>query len=381
MKRYKITALMLSLAFVFASLTACSSAKGEEVKVRPQNEDDEVIEISVDESSDQSEETEETPKETKSEDTEIVTEATVVKEDFGTARYNSYMEYCGELHEENENLVFAFSLDFSFSPYQYDLVAYDPTSEEYVKYYCNNEGVMSPVGKGTAGGDLDSYAIYGALPYEEFIKLPYMMETDSEKLPEMVDSLPDGLYFGSVMAISDDATKLYLCVGEGVIFTKEEYLALKEGDKIRVDFYGTEFVTVESVDESVTDSNRVKLDSEGIWFVCGEGTTSPTDYILYTDSDNPIYINEKIVCVPVSEECQIVDYFGWLLNEGYESDMKDFQEAQGLDTLLSKTEFWYYHLTSQFSYESSCGFIPVWGFVYPVYIMDGQVVYLDLEWR
>ena len=47
---------------------------------------------------------------------------------------------------------------------------------------------------------------------------------------------------------------------------------------------------------------------------------------LYTDSDNPIYINEKIVCVPVSEECQIVDYFGWLLNEGYESDMKDFQE-------------------------------------------------------
>ena len=221
------------------------------------------------------------------------------------------------------------------------------------------------------------------ITYEDLIKFPCMLETYELNFTdfEIADTLDDGRYIGSVEAVSEDGSMVYAILSEPVIFTEDEYFDLQVGDTIDVDFYGTDVLTITSVDESRTDYARITFDCENIWFDQGIYTENTTDYILMTDSQNPVGVNPKAVILPVASYCKITDSFGWLLEEDYEQDMADFMNKQDLDAPLANTTFWYYMATYQYRCESSNGWTPVWGCLYPTEVKSGQLTSMNLEWR
>ncbi len=281
---------------------------------------------------------------------------------------------------------FGYNEDYSTTPPSYSLETYCPTTGEYACYFCDG-GVMTLVDSYFIEEEFSQGIMNITCPYDVFMKIPCMCMVFTDTFS---DNLADGRYFGSVMAVTDDASELLVYAGHQISLTEEEYLALKPGDQIEAGFYGYDYFTVVSVDESKTDSNRVEFDidkNDALKFEQGGPyAENDTDFVLMGSNDCPAYIDGSIAILTLASDCKIDDegFSVFTLPEGFEADAKAYAESQGLEAPFATSACYYYFFSVQedgFGYESSNGWTPVYGCLWPFEVTDGQISYMNLEIR
>jgi len=389
MRRFKLVALLICLSLIMSMAVSCSGSSKERTKRHDRDDDEEETEIET--------ETEETtPTEAPTEPTEepttepteeptteppVTTPEIYVDQGFGSMRYSTYMSLCSELNDANKDYLFGFREDFDNRPIEFDLLTYDPDSKILTTYYCDDSGNLIELDTNRIDAG-EEYMIEYLLTFDELSKYPCMIDADymNSKI-EFVSSLPDGKYFGSIDAISNDGTKALLSLGEGVILSEEEYKNLKVGDKIKVDFYDTEYITVTEVNDTDDPYMGIRFDIDYVWFSQGAYTDNSTDYVLLTDSDVPVSTNDRLVIIDLASDCEVDDTFGWLMAEGYEEGMKKMIEDEGYTNPLQTSSFWYFHYTYEYKIESSNGWTPMWGLVLPAVVKNGELVKFCIGWR
>ena len=379
MKRIRTISMIMAISMM-AMVASCSSKTTvESIKVRSGN--DGVTEATLEITTETVEETtvetttesttEETTEETTTEETTEATTAAPEDNSAGSIRYRAYMEYCSQLDSEGD-YYFAFKEDYDYKPLSFDLEVYDETNKVYTCYYYTDEGEMTEKESYEYKSEASKYGV----KFDAFSKLPCMTRTGVFKTDIMVDEIPDGRYFGSIAAISMDGTKMYIWAGEPITLTEDDFLNLQAGDVI--DVYGG--LTVASVNESYTDGRRVSFEDNdsGLWFTNDEYLGNGGGYILENSNDNPATTNTKIVEVPISPNCEFDDHFTLFVDQG---DVDTYILDNNLTVPLTKTAFWYYTATYEYAQESSNGWIPAYGCLYPIIIENGEVVQVSLQWR
>ena len=167
----------------------------------------------------------------------------------------------------------------------------------------------------------------------------------------------------------------------------------KVGDQIKVDYFNLEYVIVTAVDESKTGPDRVTIDStnedgyeEDLW-LC-QGVTpyveNENDYIFMSSNDCPVSHNHKIVVLPISPDCEINDtMFGLMMSGGsYKDQAVEYAEENGLTSPLASMDWFYFNMVvDDYRCESSNGWSPVYGLLWPAEVEDGVLTYMNIEAR
>jgi len=383
MKRIRAGALLICLSLILVSLTSCDSTSSKETRRSRDRRNRSTEEAETEET--QSEETAPVTDvtETETEVTEPTVEPTfdTSDEDPGDLRYEIYMEFCKGYSEIDRNYLFGFSENYGTSPMTFNVLMYEPDFKTLNTYYYDDYNSFDLIDSELITEDTE-YKIKNLLPYEEFSKFPCMISEDEFWEPIVfADKIEDGRYFGDSIAFSNDGTKAFLLLGEGIIYTEEEFNNLKVGDKIKIDFYETEYATVTEVNDSDEAYDRVKFDIDYIWFDKGVYTENKTDYILMSDSENPVYTNTRLVILDIAPDVKVTDRYSWLMGDGYEDAQAQFIEDNGYTNPLQMTPFWYYSSIYEFRRESSNGWSPMFGLIYPVVIENGEIASINIEWR
>lgn len=379
MKRIKAEVLIICMSLMVTSFAACNSrSTGETINVRNKDvkettEDTTTIETTAETTAEET--TESTTKMT--EETTTVSPADLSN---GDSRYEMYMGFCENHNEIDPDYLFGFSNNYGVAPLTFNVMMYDPDFKTLTTYFYNEEGSFDLVASETIG-DNQEYKIEHLLSYDDLCKLPCMISEDDFWEPMVfADKLDDGRYFGDAIAFSNDGTKAFLLLGKGIIYTEEEFNKLKVGDKIKIDYYGTEYATVTEVNDSEYDYEKVILDCD-LWFEQGSYTENETDYILMSDSSNPVYTDAKLVTLDLAPDADVTDTYRWLMGDNFEDAKIQFVEDNGYENTLQVTDFWYYNAINEYRRESSNGWTPMFGLVYPVVIENGVISSINLEWR
>lgn len=380
MKKQKAAALLLGFTLTAFSFAACNvefkkDAETSEATEAIATEEKETEAMTENET--ESTEPSEKPTEA-SEETEPDISSDVIGEGYGPDRYTAYRDFATELKEEDDDLLFNYMENYSFDDiYRFDLTTYCPETGEVSVYYCSDDGFMHLQITYVIDESSREDALIAFNSYEDFMKLPFMTARVPADL--ITDSVPDGFYFGDVLAVNEDLDTFFISLSEPVILTEEEFLNLKVGDKIRVDLVGLEYVTVESVDESKTDWGRVRFNStsdSGYDYCINISkcsyTPDETDYYLYGVNDYPVTINEKYIAMPIADNCMIDDTN--YLAGAYIEDAKKYAMENNLTTPFGQCSLWYFNVTeSLFDLEPSNGWIQFSGLGYPTIVKDGKI--------
>ncbi len=392
MRRIKFVSLLICLCLLMSMAVSCSGSSKERTKRSDRDDEEEETEIET-----ETEETEptEAPTEPTEEPTTVPTEEPTteplteeppvttpeiyVDKGFGTMRYSTYMSLCSELNDGNSDYLFGFERHYNSRPVEFELLAYDPESKILTTYYCDDSGELIVLETNDIDED-EEYMIKYLVTFDVLSKYPCMVESDfcyGEE--DLVSSLPDGYYFGRIVAVSNDGTRALLSLGEGIILSEEEYKNLKVGDKIKVDQYEGEYATVTEVIET-DDSYDIKFDLDFIWFRQGTYLDDESAYILLSQSDQPVTINDSLIYLDLASDCEVKDSFGWLLYGGYEEGMEKMIEEEGYTNPLQTSSFWYYNYISEFKSESSNDWTPMYGLIHPAVIENGEIVKFCIGW-
>lgn len=381
MKRIKAEALILCLSLMITSLAACNSKSTDEtIKVRNKDVAETTEDITTIETTEATTTTEETTVETTTKITEETEPVSSGNPGAGDARYDTYMEFCRGYNNVDPDYLFGFSNNYGVAPWTFNVLMYDPDFKTLTTYFYDGEKSFDLIAQETIDENSE-YKIEHLLSYDDLCKLPCMISEDDFWEPMVfADKLDDGRYFGDAIAFSNDGTRAFLLLGKGIIYTEEEFNKLKVGDKIKIDYYGTEYATVTEVNDSEYDYEKVILDCD-LWFEQGSYTENETDYILMSDSSNPVYTDAKLVTLDLAPDADVTDTYRWLMGDNFEDAKIQFVEDNGYENALQVTDFWYYNAINEYRRESSNGWTPMFGLVYPVVIENGEISSINLEWR
>ena len=100
-----------------------------------------------------------------------------------------------------------------------------------------------------------------------------------------------------------------------------------------------------------------------------------------SDSSNPVYTDTKLVTLDIAPDADVTDTYRWLMGDNFEDAKIQFVEDNGYENALQVTDFWYYNAINEYRIESSNGWTPMFGLVYPVVIENGEISSINLEWR
>lgn len=317
-----------------------------------------------------------------SEETTAETVDNVVAKGFGAERFKSYRDYATQLHNENPDLRFYYEENYEYKPLQFNLCVFDPEWASVMIYYCSDMGEMQLLETYTVENPEALLATTNS--YETFMNMPLMMSGAGSN-DNFVGSIDDGRYFGSIIAFNESATKMLVSVGTPITMTKDELLSLKEGDKVEVGLSYLDYITVKVVNTSAYGSDRIVFDTS--YVVDGETLYADirlevdpypdgSDYIFMIGNENPLAKDYKVVELTVSPDCEIseIGFASVMIGGEFADDMKEFIDEQGYTTVLSKTITYYYAMElDDFKRETSNGWFPVYGLLYPVCIENGQV--------
>ncbi len=291
--------------------------------------------------------------------------------------YNAYMEFAATCAEDFESeLLFRFERNFADGKEKWSLIISYPDSN-MSEVYEYNGGAVSYVGA------LDYYDEHG-MSYGLFRELPCMIDFYGSSYGDSLAEPVDGRYFGNIEACAADGSMMLISIGDPFILTEEEYNSLEIGDVIDVPplYTGDEpGMTVTDITE-VNGRRDVELDDGAeCWFDQGGYTENPTDYILMTSSDNPLWFNPRLVLVDVAADCEITDTFEYLFNDDEQVMYSVWSPDAGSNALL-RTAFWFYEVDlSEYTPEVVNGWLPVGGLAYPVVIRNGELTSINIEWR
>ena len=372
MKSYRRAAALLLTAALMMDITGCLNLDRSLVELEEETEETEVTEAS-----ETAVETVET-----SEETVPPTAPTVLSysDNFSDAQtsYDAYVEFVDSFIEDYEGeVLFSYTRDYYHRDFGWCLGIVYPDQEMTEVYECVD-------GEVTYIGTLD-YCAFDAMPYEVFSALPCMCDFHcSNNVYEMEDPI-DGRYFGDIVAVSADGSSLLLLIGDPFILTEEEYRDLEEGDVIDTPpiYEGDDpGMTVTDILET-GDHRYVQIDNGAeCWFVQGSYTEDPTDYILMTNSDNPVRFNPRLVLVPLADNCDVTDTYSFLISNGDDSQFDGWNTDPEANALTSSV-YWYFETeVAPNPPEVISGWLPIGsGLAYPVVIENGEVTSINIEWR
>jgi len=393
MRRIKFVSLLICLCLLMSMAVSCSGSSKERTKRSDRDDEEEETEIETETETEETEPTE-APTEPTEEPTTVPTEEPTtepptkppvttpeiyIDKGFGTMRYSTYMSLCSELNDGNSDYLFGFAERYKDKPNEFDLLVYDPDSNELTTYFCDNSGELSVL-ETERIDEGEEYMIKELLTFDELSKYPCMIDSRySYGEEDFVSSLPDGYYFGRIVAVSNDGTRVLLSLGEGIVLSEEEYKDLKVGDKIKVDQDEGEYATITEVIET-DDSYDIKFDLDFLWFRQGTYLDDKSAYQLLSQSDLPVTINDRLIYLDLASDCEVKDSFGWLMYEGYEEGMEKMIEEEGYTNPLQTSSFWYYNYISEYKIESSNDWTPMHGLIHPAVIENGEIVKFYIGW-
>ena len=216
--------------------------------------------------------------------------------------------------------------------------------------------------------------------YDDFMKLPCLLNLYICSYYEITDSIDDGTYYGEIVAVSEDGDYMLVTAGDPVSVTKEEYDALEVGDVV----YSGEFsgdVYVQEIDDK---GNKI-LSDYSMWFAPNGFTGNEDEYILVTSSVNPMTVNDKLFVVPISPDCEIDDHTEYLFSEPAWNEM-DGSYDEYLDNLedstsLQETLYWFHFMVNNESGSLGNGWRETGGLIYPIVVENGEVTMMSIQWR
>lgn len=367
MKTYKRTAALLLSAALMMGITGCLNLDRSMADLEEETE--EAAETEATETSETAVETSE----------EIVEETVTYSEDVSDNQttYDAFREFVDSFVEDYEGeLLFSYEKYYFEGNNRWQLHISYPDLDMTEVYECV-DGVVTYV------GTLDYYES-NCLPYDLFTELPCLLEIYNSDIENDIDNPVDGRYFGGIEAAAVDGSYVLLMVGDPVILTEEEYNSLEIGDVIDCPAsYSGEEADLTVTDITETNGYRDVEIGDGFeyWFIQGAYTEDPSDYMLMTSSDNPVWFTPRMMLVPIAEDCEVTDTYSFLMTDGDGSQFEGWNTDPDANALTSSV-YWYFETQAQSNPpEEVNGWVSTGGLVYPVVIENGEVTSINIEWR
>ena len=287
--------------------------------------------------------------------------------------YQLYRQYAEELNSQEEGLLYGYHftrLAAGVDQFWVLAVVYpDGTFGDFVSV----DGVMTDISNDvTTNCTLDAM-----LPYDDFMKLPYLAENFYLSDAEIVDTIEDGRYFGNVYAFTEDGRYMFAIVGDPVTVTPEKYEALEVGDLICTGPSGVDFVVTDITYNDDGSVKKVRV-NDHCWFLNDKLTLGDTYHLISGESD-PVYINYRAVVIPVADDCGIDDQFAYYIPDGYDAYVEGLEDPN----VITSSAFWYQQLLNAEDdpdyKDYGNGWMRSYALLYPIDIRNGQAVGMSLQ--
>lgn len=221
-----------------------------------------------------------------------------------------------------------------------------------------------------------------ALTYDELKRFPCLIAMDYSSSvlrdAEYPDSLADGTYVGSIIAMSEDGTRLYMYVSEVVTFDRDFAESLQVGDSIGCSVNGRE-LTVTDIGTETDQNGEEQIMYIGLTDSCHlhpyTGIGDNDTFVLCQDSC-PYFEPRYVVELPVSPSCEVTDAFDILV------ELPEYADQVPTGNPLLDSYWWYVH--SGDSYVPalySNGWYQCSGLLFPIEVRNGEIVRVNIEWR
>ncbi len=268
MKMKKAAALLLSLALSASVFAACDKEKAKET------ENSETTGTTEEETTAGETTTSETTE--PSETTDVFIANLSSYDDLTPDEvYEKYRAFATELEQKNNEAGFYYGFYDHFQDGKRIWILAVSNGATDFGYYTSINGEMIDVTE-ELGWEMPEKGIFS---FNLFMRFPCILELRTTEINEFAESLGDGVYYGNILAASENVDKMIVEVWKPVQFNPEEYSALKVGD------------------------------------------------------------HHMLALVSVDPNCKIEDHYGWVYTEieGYEDYLNDNPDL----TAVEKTLFWY----------------------------------------
>lgn len=306
-----------------------------------------------------------TPAQTETEDTTPVSNPVTITD---TGIYSNVMAFIDEQHQADPNAKFAITDEWDYWGIWVE-------SNGSIQEYRYVDEQLTPTGRNEA----DFW--YVTVDYDVIRKYPTLCEVyawvGSEEIIEVVDHVPDGVYFGGIVAVSEDCSSAFITLGNAVTRPRDELARYNVGDTIYIEEIDYDFV--------VSDIGDNWIDNEDFepWFANDYTSCLPDSDVLMlmTASDNPFIYDKRLAVLPIDPDCKITDIFSIL------SGTNQADPSLNTGNVLSQSYYWTYMMRDEpVSIEhrldmSNNGYINAWGLLYPVVVREGRIVEMNIEWR
>ena len=214
--------------------------------------------------------------------------------------------------------------------------------------------------------------------YEGIVSMPYLVPGYARG--ELVTSLEDGIYYGELIALSEDGTSIYVYAGNAVTFDRAYIESLSEGDQVTYICNGVECVsTISEISEYTDDDGVVHesywLDNAELW-ISDDYEGDPDTMMLMSASYNPCREYNYTVVLPIASSCEVTDTFDRLYGDIDMSDMVPTGNP------IFDSRYWYVISSNESRDDLEDGWYRECCYLlYPIEIRNGEVVRLNVEWR
>ena len=373
MKALRTTAVLLTSAILALSVVSCSSEK---------DNDDDAGERTDAESVEEQENVDPADTEGEAADPTVTVTPGIAPANAGTVPYfpddylvnqdyDILMNFIEEKNAEDGSYTFSIaeSYDANARAWYWGIWVIEPDGSAVE--YRNIDGVAAESGQSIDFWYGDSY------DYDTISRVPVLFDTQTSSC-NVVDSLKDGLYIGSLIGVSIDCSYVVANIGSAIYRSADELAGLEPGDVVSFPELDLE-LTIDTIDGdyiSFTDS----------WYYLvlhqAQRFSDRAIYALCEAGDCPVGYDYRLAVLPVADNCVVNDTFSILTGR----DKVDPSLSQG--NSLSESYYWTYLISDDapdmIYYRaalSNNGYVYAYGLTYPLELSDGRVVRLCLEWR
>lgn len=299
-----------------------------------------------------------------------------------SSQYELFMEKINELEDSsNGNNTYSFKeiYDEEREGYYYVLTAFEGDGKEL---FVVSDGIVSWY------PEPDDYGFYqsDSLPYEQITALPFLTDTSElthNELTEsgvsynvstqMTDKVDDGVYFGSLIGVTEDGSRALLRIGEPVSFDRDEMCTLEPGNPIG--YY--DLVVDRNLSQPDNGFYQIDLDSPSITDLtdsCLRACSSADEEMIYLGrNDGHWWLTDSIIVeVAVSDTVEVSDDYLEHIDNGLPED----RELTGNQLLDSS--FWYYVNEEGRGSAHNNGWISTYATAVPVVISNGELSHIEL---
>lgn len=232
-----------------------------------------------------------------------------------------------------------------------------------------------------------SYVIDYYLSYEDIRSIPFLCDTRlsvdtlgeervefNSPVTDVVESVPDGIYFGSLVGFSSDGTSALVVAGTPISFDRDEILSLEVEAPIGfMDFTVADIIVNEEYDYVQIDLSSESYDIGNLHLTNNRDADNSRLY-LCEESNAWMLEGCVIVQVPVSSSVELGGNYENMLYgpDGYEPEDPVITGNPLLDS-----GFW---AALDPSYCSN-GWLSCSGGLEPVVIENGQITYMAIGYR